>query len=316
MTVYEYPKCISDGIKIPSCALALGFFDGVHIAHRELMSVAKANAERLALPFGIFTFSSGSGIKDSSPRLYADKERLSLFESLGADIVIMADFSQIRSLSPDSFVCDVLARDCGCRCCVAGFNFRFGKAAAGSASDLERLMRELGRSAVICDEMKRDGKTVSATLIRSYMAEGKIEEANALLGTPYFIKGRVAHGNHEGRRLGYPTVNMEIDCGRTLLRRGVYRSAVVVGDKIYSSLTNIGRCPTFDEREIHAETYILDFDGDLYGDEICVYLLGFLRDEARFSTPSELIEQINNDKKKAIKENGDLTWQELGLSLQ
>lgn len=316
MRVYEYPKCIQKGEKIPECALALGFFDGVHIAHRELLSSARENGERLGLPFGVFTFSSEAQIKKSVSRLYSDTEKLSLFESLGVDIVIVADFSAIRDLSPESFVREVLVRDCGCRFCVAGFNFRFGRCACADAEELTRLMGELGYTALIRDELKRNGATVSTTLIRSYLSDGQLEEANALLGTPYFIKGKVSHGNSEGRRLGYPTVNIGVGEGGELLRLGVYRSATVVGDRLYSSVTNIGKCPTFNERDVHSETYILDFDANIYNKEITVYLLGFIRDEKRFSTPDELTRQISDDKNKAIKLNGDIKWQVLGLSLQ
>ena len=316
MTVYEYPKCILNGEKIPECALALGFFDGVHIAHRDLLCSARQKANEIGLPFGIFTFVSDTGIKSTVPRLYSDSDKLTIFDLLGADIVIMADFSQIRDLSPDEFVNQVLIEDCGCRCCVAGFNFRFGKGASAGADELSKLIGKHGYDIIIKDEMRHGDDTVSTSLIRSYMASGKIEDANLLLGAPYFIKGKVEHGNSEGHKLGYPTVNISLGGKDTLLRCGVYRSAVAVLGKIYSSVTNIGICPTFEERDIHSETYIFDFNKDIYGADVTVYLLGFLRDEERFSTPKELTEQINKDKEKAIKENGEITWQELGLNLR
>ena len=316
MQIYKYPSCKSTGVAIPECALALGLFDGVHIAHRDLILRAKENAARLGLPFGIFTFASDTGIKGGSPRLYSDDDKLDLFERIGADLVIVSDFKSIRDMSAECFVKDVLIRDCGCRFAVAGFNFRFGKFAAAGAEELCELMSGHGYGTQIVDELKYGDDAVSTTLIRAHIADGRIEKANVLLGSPYFIKGKVEHGNRVGRSLGFPTVNLPLDDERAALRRGVYRSAVVINGKIYSSVTNIGICPTFDERRAHAETYILDFTGEIYGDEITVYLLGYLRDEVRFSTPEALIEQINKDKEKAKKENGDLTWQELGLNLQ
>ena len=129
----------------------------------------------------------------------------------------------------------------------------------------------------------------------------------------YYIKGRVAHGRKDGRKLGFPTANIILGEGRTLPRLGVYRTAVVIDGRVYSGVTNIGVCPTFMGDEARLETHIIDYSGDLYDKELRVYLLGFIRDERRFDSLEELKMQINIDKNTTIRENGDMKWQELGL---
>lgn len=300
-------------MNISSCVMALGFFDGVHIAHRDLLAAAKEAARERNLPFGIFTFASNGGIKINADRLYNDEEKAAIFESLGADFTVFADFRAISGSSPEEFVSKILCHDLNCGLCVAGFNFRFGKNAAGNSSNLKELMQSEGGDALICDEITDNGATVSATLIRQHISEGNIEEANRLLGSPYYIEGRVLHGRADGRKLGFPTANILIEEGKIIPKMGVYRSAVTFDGQLYSAVTNIGVCPTFNGSKIRLEPHIIDFSGDLYDKNIRVYLLGFIRDERTFSSIDELKEQINIDKNTTIKENGEIKWQELGL---
>ena len=314
MEKYVYP--LTDSFPHQKCALAIGFFDGVHAAHRSLILRTKAEAALRGLPFGIFTFATNSQIKPTAKRIYGDDEKLELFEGLGADFVICADFDSVKEFSPDDFVKKCLVGDIGCALCVAGFNFKFGHRAAGDADALVRFMNECDAEAIIQSEYKTDGKTVSATEIRGLIESGDVAGARALLGAPYFIEDTVTHGKSLGTKLGYPTINMELPRGRVKPARGVYRSVIEIDGKLYAALTNIGVCPTFDERGEHAETYILNFSGNLYERKLRVYLLGFLREEKRFNTIDELLSQIEKDKTQALKENGEEKWQELGQSLQ
>ena len=312
MVIYEYP--FEKELNIDNCALALGFFDGVHIAHRDLLQKARDAAYKKGLKFGIFTFKSDGNIKSNSQRLYDDGEKADIFASLGADFTVFADFSAISGYSPEDFVKNILVNQLSCKICVAGFNFRFGKGASAGVNELSKFMKECDGEAIICGEITTDdGSTLSATLIRELISNGNIEDANRLLGSPYYIKGRVQHGRADGRKLGFPTANVAIENGKAIPRLGVYRTATVIDGKIYSGVTNIGKCPTFMGEEIKLESHIIDFDGDLYDKEIKVYLLGFLRDETPFKSLENLKMQINIDKNTTIKENGDITWQELGL---
>ena len=311
MVIFEYP--LKQEFNISDSVLALGFFDGVHTAHRDLIREAARIARERGLKLGVFSFGSKGGIKANSERLYDDSEKAEIFRELGADFTVYADFEAIAHYSPEDFVKKVLVRDLNCRVCVAGFNFRFGNRAAGSSETLTLLMKECGGEAHICDEITADGTTLSATFIRSLITSGKIDEANKYLGAPYYIKGRVLHGRADGRKIGFPTANIVIDGEKIIPRYGVYRTAMVVDGKIYSGVSNVGVCPTFGGSEIRLETHLIGFDGDLYGKDITVYMLGYIREEKCFSSIDELKMQIIIDKNTAIKENGDITWQHLGL---
>lgn len=294
---YKYDEALPTG----DCVLALGFFDGVHIAHRKLLEEARKIAKKSGLPFGVFTFSSDGNVKKNVARIYTDEEKLELLRGLDVDFVVLAHFPAISGLSPEEFVYNVLVRDTSAKVCVAGFNFRFGKGAAGDISDLKRFMAELGGKVVITDEVTRGSVTVSSSLIRRLLSDGEVKAANELLIDPYSIKGKVTHGNGQGRDLGYPTVNTDIPEVRVIPRHGVYVSEVEIGDKAYRALTNIGTCPTLGERAAHAETHILDFSDDLYGEKIKVNLIDFLRDEIRFDSFDALREQISLDRKAALE---------------
>ena len=304
---YEYGK----KPKLSPSVLALGFFDGVTLAHRELLKEARKIADKKGLSLGVFTFYSTDPIKPLSERIYSTEDKLLLLGRCGVDFVILSSFDELSGLSPEEFV-RIISEDLGASVAVSGFNFRFGKGARGNVADLKSLMEKGGGSAVTVKEQTLDGKSISATLIRELISLDKIEEANRLLGAPYMLRGLVSSGKGLGHSLGFPTINTDIPSGRAT-PLGVYRSAVPIGDRIYHAVTNIGSCPTMGERKTHAETHIIDYDGDLYSKDIEVYLLGYLRDEIRFNTPEELIAQVEEDKKRAIKENGELTCQKLGL---
>lgn len=304
---YEYGK----KPKLSPSVLALGFFDGVTLAHRELLKEARKIADKKGLSLGVFTFYSTDPIKPLSERIYSTEDKLLLLGRCSVDFVILSSFDELSGLSPEEFV-RIISEDLGASVAVSGFNFRFGKGARGNVADLKSLMKKGGGSAVTVKEQTLDGKSISATLIRELISLDKIEEANRLLGAPYMLRGLVSSGKGLGHSLGFPTVNTDIPSGRAT-PLGVYRSAVPIGDRIYHAVTNIGSCPTMGERKTHAETHIIDYDGDLYSKDIEVYLLGYLRDEIRFNTPEELIAQVEEDKKRAIKENGELTCQKLGL---
>lgn len=308
MRVFEYKR--GKKLALSDSVLALGFFDGVHTAHRLLIEDGMRIAKERHLPFAILTFPSEDGLKKSSPRIYGTDERLSLFRDMGVENVILADFASVSDMTPREFVMEALIGDIGCKIAVAGYNFRFGCGAAGDSSDLLNLMEKAGGEAVIHDEHSYLGKPISATLIREKLSTGDVNSANDLLLAPYFVKGRVTHGRSIGHSLGFPTVNMSLPEERYVIASGVYKTGVEIDGALYTGITNVGTCPTFESREMHLETYILNFKGDLYERDITVYFLDYLRPERRFSSPEELTEQIKKDCENA---KGELTWQALGL---
>ena len=311
MKIYSYTP--GTEIAEDGTVVALGFFDGVHAAHRRLLKIAKSLANELGLTFAVFTFKGeGAGLKGEA-RIYSTEEKLSILKSLGTDAVILADFPTVSGISAEDFVKKCLLDDMKCRAAVAGYDFRFGHSARGNAELLSGLLKEEGAVCHIESEHKINGEKISTTKIKELLRVGDVEAAAKFLGAPYFIRGEVSHGKGLGKSLGFPTVNSSLGESASVIKGGVYRTAVDISGTLYSAVTNIGTCPTFEGGEaMHAETYIIDYSGDLYGKNICIYLLGYLREERRFETPDELIMQINVDKNMAASQNGDLKWLEIG----
>lgn len=297
------------------CVMALGFFDGVHAGHRDLLLQAKTEAQRLEVPFGIFTFESDSTIKSGVGRITSDDEKAEIFRGIGADFTVFADFPSISVLSAKDFIKEVLIGVFGTEIAVAGFNYHFGKGASGDAEMLKSEMRRLGKDAVICEKFTLLGDAVSTTRIRAALDAGKVQLAGILLGAPYSVSGVIEHGRGVGRTLGFPTLNTSAPIGRAIPRRGVYHTAIIIDGRIYSALTNVGTCPTFEEREVHLETFILDYKGNLYGDNLKIYFLDWIRDEIKFNGENELKKQITVDINSINKKLEDKLWQAIGQSL-
>ena len=305
---YTYPS----EIKLNGLAVALGYFDGVHVGHRELLALLVREAKERGLSPYVLTFADSiSKAKKNQSTLYTIEEKIRIFESLGAEGVIVTDFASVAGLTPECFVSDVLVGSLGAELAISGYNFRFGKGASADSDKLTELMKELGKDTVILGEQTIDGKTVSATLIRDMISEKRLDEATRMLGIPYSIEGKVEKGLGLGKAYGFPTVNIPLR-EDSPLSTGVYRTAVKIGKKLYTGITNIGKCPTVKERDIHSETLIADFDGYIYGESIRIYFLGYLRPEKRFDSIEELREQIYLDKDISQKQNGDLSWLEIG----
>ena len=307
---YRYPEKLNIG----KCAVALGYFDGVHIGHRELISLLVREAKAEGLKSYVLTFEDNlAKTKKTQSIIYNTEEKLRIFESLGVDGVIVADFPSIAGLSPESFVFDVLVDSLCVELAISGYNFRFGKFAAADSSRLIELMEDKGKRALVLSERRVDGEPLSATVIRELIGEKRLDEATKMLGIPYYVEGTVERGLGLGTGFGFPTVNIPIR-ETSPLASGVYRTAVKIGDRLYTGVTNVGSCPTVKEREIHTETLIADFDGNLYGQNIRIYFLGYLREERLFDSVDELRDQIYFDKNRSIEENGDLTWLATGLN--
>ena len=309
---YSYPEKLD----ITGSAVALGYFDGVHLGHRELISLLVREARAKKLKPYVFTFVDDlAKTKKTQSIIYNTEEKLKIFASLGVEGVIIANFSSISGLSPEAFVNEVLIEALGAELAISGYNFRFGKCAAAGAPELIELMEAAGKRALVLSEQKINGAPLSATVIRQLIADKKLDEATKMLGIPYFIEGTVEKGLGLGKVYGFPTINLPLR-QTAPLPSGVYRTAVETGGKLYTGITNVGTCPTVCEREIHTETLIADFDGDLYGKTLRIYFLGYLREEKRFDSVDALREQIYLDRDKSIEENGDLKWLEIGLSSQ
>lgn len=307
MRILVYDDALSlDG----ACVVALGFFDGVHLGHRDLLTRAKEEAVSRNLPLCVFTFSSESeGLKRGSGRIYDTETRLQLLSDLGVDIAVICDFALVCNLSAEEFCEDILLHRLHAVLAVSGFNFRYGRGARGNSTTLKETMQGHGADALcIGAYLTEDGEVLSTTKIKALLDTGKTEQANAYLGAPYRFSTVVEEGLHLGRSYGVPTINQSFPCGIYIPRGGVYRSVAIVDGVPYHAVTNIGTCPTFGERPIHAETFVAGEGFSLYGKKITVYLLGYLREEMQFPDAQALKMQIIVDKNRAITENGEIQW--------
>lgn len=314
MRVIEYRQG-RQHIDLPPCALALGLFDGVHLGHRELIRQTVKAAREAGLVPGVFTFRSEcSGLKEGTARLYSTEEKLRLIESEGAELAVVADFSDLSELRAEVFARRILAKELNCRLAASGTGFRFGRGAEGDVGLLVNIFNELNLRVLTVEDRLYLSEPISTTRIRRSLAMGQTEDAATMLTIPYHIMGRVERGLGLGHSFGFPTVNVAVSKDIPLAP-GVYRTVLPIGDKLYTGVTNLGVCPTFGERELHAETMICDFSGDLYGAELTIYFLGLIRAERPFGSAGALREQIYDDAREAKKRNGDLKWLEAGLKL-
>ena len=272
-------------INTTPCTVALGNFDGVHLAHKALLNAAKSSENASA----VFTFSH-----EVPNFLTTTEERVNILEQNGIELLFLADFSIIKNLSCQEFV-SFLKEKLACRHFVCGYNFRFGKGASGDAQTLADLAKAEGLSCTVLTQIDQHGESVSSSRIRTLLAEGDIETANSLLGRPFSLTGVVQKGFSIGRRLEVPTLNLPISENAAAICHGVYVSQTLINGKVYPSITNIGNNPTFDRNAVTCETYLLDASGNFYEQALSVELLAFLRKEKRFDSFETLKKAIEKD---------------------
>ncbi len=273
---------------------ALGLFDGVHQGHRALLEQTVALAMARGLTPAVLTFCDG-GFKQGG-RLTTQEERLALFEEIGIQRVYLMDFDTVRSLTPDAFVETLLIGQAGAEVAVCGFNYRYGRGAAGDADSLCQKMESLSRTAVVIPPAStEDGTPISSSRIRRAIEAGDIPQANGLLGRPYALVATVLHGQGLGHTLGLPTINQAFPRGQVVPSRGVYATLCYVDGVPYRGVTNVGVRPTVDGSTLLAESHLLGFTGDLYGALVRCAFYEKLREEQRFETLEALASQIRQD---------------------
>jgi riboflavin kinase/FMN adenylyltransferase len=280
-------------------AVALGVFDGVHLAHRAILGTAATLAREGSLIAVACTFDPhpadvlqpGRGPKPISTL----EERLALIAQTGVQVALVLRFTpELAAIEPEAFVKDVLIDRLHAREIVVGYDHRFGRGARGDAALLQALSERLGFRAHVVPPLRIDGVPVSSTGIRAALRAGDIERANGYLGRPYTIGGEVVAGAGRGRTLGFPTANVRPDRD-ALIPPGVYACRAEVGGATHAAVVNVGIRPTFGEHTLVIEAHLLDFAGTLYGRPIELRFVARLREERRFPGPEALKEQIERD---------------------
>lgn len=281
-------------------AIAIGKFDGIHIGHKYLVEDIVTTAKRRGISSVVFTFSPSpeslfAGHK--LPELTTTEEKRMAFEQMGIDVLIEFPMTfETAATEPDLFITKYLVKQMRAKYIAAGADLSFGKKGLGNAALLEDMSKEYGYECNIIDKILYEGTEISSTLIRETVEKGDMELVTALLGSPYKVSGEVSHGRALGRTIGMPTANVLIPEGKIIGPKGVYYSKTIVDGVCYTSTSNIGIKPTVvNEGALCCETYLYGYDGDLYGKNIEVQLMKFVRPEMKFGSVEELKAQMQMD---------------------
>ena len=274
-------------------AIALGTFDGLHKGHRAVLALPD-NMKKTAV---IFPLPPKALLSGEPNALMTEKDKCAALKKIGIDEIYTLDFNEVKDMPPKEFLL-FLKQKFAPDLISCGFNYHYGKKAAGNTQMLGDFCRDNGIEFNCHTPVCEGGEPVSSTRIRKYLQNGEIEAANGLLTFPFSFTAEVISGDRRGRTIGFPTVNQKYPSELIPLKFGVYKSKIIVDGEEYEGITNIGIRPTFKSDYIISETYIIGFSGDLYGKIITTIPTRFVRGEVKFSSVEELKRQIENDIKE------------------
>ncbi|SDP25684.1 bifunctional riboflavin kinase/FAD synthetase [Desulforhopalus singaporensis] len=298
MKIYRSPDEINH--PFTNSCVTIGNFDGVHTGHQQLFATVVEKTKTTKGTSIAITFDPHplqvlmpDGIKLIST--YAQKEEL--IEKAGIDVLLVIPFTrEFAKTTAESFVNDLLVEKLGVKELVVGYDYAFGKGRSGNIEFLRKQGEIFNFPVTVVDAHYIEGELVSSTKIREMVREGQMAKTRIFLGRNYQIRGTVQVGKQRGGKvIGFPTANLKFNEEDLVPKHGVYVTQVVYGGRCYGGILNIGYNPTFDEKQLVAETHIFDFNEDIYGKPLKVNLLKFLRSERKFAGPEELAEQIIKD---------------------
>jgi riboflavin kinase/FMN adenylyltransferase len=284
----------------PAIGLTIGNFDGVHKGHRYLLQAVKKSCQEKKLKFVVITFVPHphqiltTNFKHYLINSYED--RRIMMEEVGVDYLVELDFNRdFSTMNPETFLEKYLFNYTNIKEIHLGHDFAFGLNKQGTFQLVSKLGLEKNINVYIENEYKA-GALTSSSQIRAMIRDGNIPEANNLLGRNFFLSGRVIKGEGRGKKIGFPTANLQLNSDIILPKIGVYITESTVKGMRFQSLTNVGRNPTFkDEEIIHVETYLFDFHEDIYGELISINFIKKIRDEIKFESVNKLIDQLKLD---------------------
>jgi riboflavin kinase/FMN adenylyltransferase len=274
-------------------SVSLGKFDGIHQGHRSLL---KNVLQQEKLIPTVFTFESNPAVS----KIYTQEEKNWILDQMGIKREIIFPFNEeTKHMAPEEFIDEILIKRMDVRHICVGTDFRFGRNREGDIHTLERFQDKYHYRLSIIPKLTLKNEIISSTLIRNLMDQGNLPRVNELLGAPYFVMGEVLHGNALGRTMNMPTANILPDGEKKLLPYGVYATIIQVRDKQYFGVTNVGKKPTIGEYAVGVETFIMDFQENIYGETIQVFFHDFIREERKFDGIEALHQQIEKDKETA-----------------
>ncbi len=291
------------GETLCGATVAIGNFDGVHRGHKAVIAAVLARARALGKPSAALTFEPHprAFFNPDEPlfRLTPESAKLRLLAATGLDGAIVLTFdAELAKLSAEDFVQRVLVDRFAISGAAIGFNFHFGANRAGSPDFLQTQGKQHGFTVDIVPPLLDGGRPVSSGPIRAALAAGRLDDAAEFLGYPWFVSGTVIHGDKRGRELGFPTANLRLDPA-CALRHGIYGVRTAIAGRRYDGVASFGRRPMFDSGAVLLEIFLFDFSGDLYGANIDVAFIAWLRDEATFASAKDLMRQMNEDSRLA-----------------
>lgn len=299
----------TEAVPFDGTALTVGTFDGIHHGHQIIINKVKEQAAKLGVHSLLFTFEPHpktvivkKGVPDIRLLTTID-EKIEVLETTGLDSLYVSLFDKtFAAMSAEEFVRETLVKRLNMKSIIVGHDHAFGRNRQGNDELLERLGGELGFQVHTIEQISNENENrISSTRIRHALQEGHADEAARMLGRSYSLSGTVIHGLQQGRNLGFPTANLRPTSSFKLIPKvGIYATKVRIGTKIHNSVTYIGVRPTFDGTAKVVEVHVMDFDDNIYGQNITVYFEKFLRDDRRFPSKDELVENIRNDKNNAI----------------
>lgn len=294
-------------------ALALGFFDCIHRGHKSLLLSAVEGAKENNLESAVLTFSTDpSEILGGEKQIYALKERSVQIESLGIDNLIYTPFDRdFASLSASEFL-NNLTTYLNPKIIFVGEDYTFGKRAEGKIDDLKTYCEKRDIEVKVLSFVTYHGKKISTSTLKSFVKSGNIDELNIQLSEPYFMLGEVMHGRQVGSKIGFPTANIVTNDDKLPLADGIYATRIFIDNDDYLSMTNIGGKPTFDITKRTVETYIFDFDGDIYGKTVRLNFLARTRDIKKFGSVDELKAQLKSDEENIRRAFSPTLYKRIG----
>ena len=293
LRITKYSECLP-----VQTVVTVGKFDGFHLGHRKLLSTVLREKEK-GYASCVIAFSTAVDIGRSV--IYTKEEQRKLCEAMGVDVLVEYPLGEtIREMSGEQFIDEILCGRLHAKVIVVGEDFRFGKGRSGDVALLRALEKKYGYRTVCVPKVEEEQVRISSTGIRKLLAEGNVEDANGLLGRPYAVFGEVLHGKKLGRTLGFPTMNLIPPAEKLLPTYGVYVTKTKVDGQWFDGITNIGLRPTVDSDEhVSVETHLFAYEGDLYGKQVEVQFLCFLRPEQKFGDLEELKSAMREDFKNA-----------------
>lgn len=285
----------------PAIGLTIGNFDGVHLGHRQLLKKIKSDCLAKKLLFVVVTF-----IPHPQKILQPEKDRFlinsydqrrHLLEQMGVDILVEMNFTRdFSTLKPDEFLSQHLLQYPNLKNFYLGYDFAFGANKEGGHDLVNKICHPRGVTVEIQPKFEYKNDVVSSSMIRDRIIAGKLDEVENILGRPFHMEGVVVKGEGRGKKIGFPTANIQVSTDLIVPHKGVYVTRTIYKGMTYQSVTNIGNNPTFnDTTNIHIETNLFDFNMDIYGEVLDIQFLKKLRDEQKFPTVNDLIKQIKAD---------------------